>query len=482
MKDVSFDVRSGEVHVLVGENGAGKSTLIKILSGYLRPTAGQIYINGTKVIIENPRHAHHLGIRAIYQEFSLVPQLSVMENIFLGIELTSRKLFLNKRKMSREAIEILKSLDWVLDPARKIRSLGIAELQMIEIAKALIQEFSLLILDEPTASLTSKETERLFEIINKLKGQGKGIIYISHRLEEIRSIADRVTVMRDGIKTATLDNGNVKEDTLIKLMTGRETKERFPKIESSIANEVLSVEGMTTERGLKEITFKLHKGEILGITGLVGSGKSQIGKALFGLDKLKRGQIKLFGKIIKNLTPGRMLENGVQYFPNDRHREGLILDRSLKENITISSVKYFEALGILRKKKEVEITRNIVTRMGIKPSHLDKKVRHFSGGNQQKILLARSLVRKVDVFIFDDPTRGVDVGAKIDIYNFFNEILKNGAAIILISSEIPEVLNLSHRIMVISDFVVSNTFSSSEASEQKIQESFFKTNKFIMNY
>jgi len=472
LDDVRFELRAGEVHILFGENGAGKSTLIKILSGSYLPDRGEIRLRGQSAVFRNPYEARRLGLSAVYQEFSLVPQLTVLENLFLGSEL-ARWGFLSKAEMAAKAEKSLADLGFHLDLSARVGDLNRAERQMTEIAKAFQNDISVLILDEPTASLTDREVEQLFRIIHRLTDEGVGVVYITHRFDELKKIGDRITVLRDGKNVGTLAMADADEDELISMMTGRKFDDIFPPITNQPGDLLLRVEDLSTAAGLEKISFGLHAGEILGVAGLVGSGKSRVGRALFGLDKIMQGQIRFAGRRLNRITPRRSIERGIIYSPADRHKEGLVLCRSVKENQTLVSVPIFERFGFIDGRREAAKTMEIVGKMNIRPADIHQIINNLSGGNQQKVVLARGLTRDTRVFIFDEASCGVDVGAKHEIYLFLKEQAEQGAAILFISSEIPEVLNLSHRIMVMHGCRVAAILQRAEATEEKILSSCF---------
>jgi ribose transport system ATP-binding protein len=469
---VSFDLRRGEVHVLFGENGAGKSTVIKILCGAYVPEEGDVYVGGKKVTFRSPLDARLCGISAVYQEFSLVPQLTVAENFFLGRELVKAG-FLDTRSMLKSAKVPLEDLGFDIDPRVKVGDLSRSERQMVEIAKAFQQRMSVLILDEPSASVTDKEVSRLFEIIKRLTNDGVGVVYISHRIDELQRIGDRITVLRDGKKVATRDMSDVDEHTLISMMTGREYTDIFPAISNNVGETVLSVENLSTAGGLQDVSFEVRAGEILGIAGLIGGGKSLVGRAIFGLERITRGQIKLFDQVLEDIKPSRSLKRGIIYFPADRHKEGLVLCRSVKENQTLASVPFFERMGFIDVKREEATVEKVVKRMNIRTPGIDTTINHLSGGNQQKVMLSRGLNQEIRIFIFDEASCGIDVAAKHDVYVFLKERAEQGAAVIFISSELPEILHLSHRVMVMHRGTISTIMSGSEATEERILSACF---------
>jgi ribose transport system ATP-binding protein len=469
---VCFELKPGEVHVLFGENGAGKSTLTKIIAGSYLPDEGEIFVYGEKVAFESPYDARMVGISAVYQEFSLVPQLTVMENLFLGREVVRRGL-LDKESMRRQAEESLKRLDFDLDLNASVADLSRAERQMVEIAKAFQEKMSVLILDEPTASLTDKEVAKLFEIIRKLKSERVGVVYISHRMDELKKIGDRITVFRDGKYVATLKMAEADEKKLISLMTGRECAEIFPRITHTPGKPVLTVKGLSTASGLRNISFTVRQGEIFGIAGLVGAGKSRVGRAIFGLERITAGTSLLFDRPLEKITPSKAIKNGILYFPADRHKEGLVLCRSVRENQTLAAVPLFEKGLFIDSRREKSAVRGLIDRLKIRPPRIDQTVNDLSGGNQQKVMLSRGLTRDIKVFIFDEASCGIDVGAKRDVYRLLKDYAEKGAAVILISSELPEILNLCHTVMVMHAGSACSIMHGSEATEEKILTSCF---------
>ncbi|MBI5238462.1 MAG: sugar ABC transporter ATP-binding protein [Deltaproteobacteria bacterium] len=469
---VCFELMPGEVHVLFGENGAGKSTLTKIIAGSYPPDEGEIFVHGSKVAFQSPHDARIMGISAVYQEFSLVPQLTVMENLFLGREMVKNGL-LDKESMRKKAEELLKGLDFDLDLTARVADLSRAERQMVEIAKAFQEKMSVLILDEPTASLTDKEVTKLFEIIRKLKSERVGIVYISHRMNELKKIGDRITVFRDGKYVATLKMAEADEKKLISLMTGREYAEIFPSITHTPGKPVLTVQGLTTASGIRDVSFTVREGEIFGIAGLVGAGKSRVGRAIFGLEKITAGSSLLFDRPLERITPSKAIKSGILYFPADRHKEGLVLCRSVRENQTLAAVPLFERGLFIDAGREKSTVRGLIERLKIRPPHVDQTVNDLSGGNQQKVMLARGLTRDIKVFIFDEASCGIDVGAKRDVYRLLRDYAEKGAAVIFISSELPEILNLCHTVMVMHAGSACSIMPGSEATEEKILTSCF---------
>lgn len=467
LDEVSFDLKPGEVHILFGENGAGKSTLIKVLAGSCLPDGGHLYLNGGEVAFKNPYDASQSGISAVYQEFSLVPQLTVMENMFLGREMMKGG-FLDHQAMGAKARESLDELGFDLDPQARVGDLTRAERQMVEIAKAFQQNISVLILDEPTASLSDKEVIRLFELINRFTADGVGVIYISHRIDELKKIGDRITVLRDGKNVGTLDMDQADEETLISMMTGRDFEEIFPFIKCDFGQPVLTVEGLTTASGLHDISLSVRAGEILGIAGLVGSGKSRVGRAIFGLEEITDGHIQLNDQGHDDPSPKSSIENGILYFPADRHKEGLVLCRPVRENQTLAAVPLFEKHGLLDLGREAKVVKRLIKKMNVRPPILEQTIVNLSGGNQQKVMLARGLTRDVKVFIFDEASCGIDVGAKREVYLYLKEQVESGAAVIFISSELPEIMHLSHTILIMHGGTVSKVLPGAGAAEDEV--------------
>lgn len=400
-----------------------------------------------------------------------MPKLTVLENLFLGREMTKRGL-LNKEAMLRQAQASLEDLGFDLDPMAKVGGLKRAERQMVEITKAFQGKMSVLILDEPTASLSDKEVIRLFELIDRLKGEGVGIIYISHRIDELKKVGDRISVLRDGRNVATLDMADADEEKLISLMTGRDYEEIFPEINTTPGKVVLEVQNLATISGLHDISFQVHEGEILGIAGLVGAGKSRVGRALYGLEKITGGTVIMEGYAVEDPSPIKSLKSGVMYFPADRHKEGLVLCRNVRENQTLASIPLFEKKGFIDMRREEGAVRGIVKKMNVRPGRIHNQINNLSGGNQQKVMLSRGLTRDVKLFVFDEASCGIDVGAKHDVYMFLKEQAERGAAVIFISSELPEVLHLSHNILVMHAGTVAKTMPGKGQRGRRAQRLF----------
>ncbi len=473
---IDFDLQEGEVHILFGENGAGKSTLISMLAGANTQTVGEVLFCGEPVTLSSVHEARELGISAVFQEFSLIPEMSVAENLFLGAEQTKHGL-LQSRLQREKARQILDGLDFHIDPNAKVDHLTRAEQQMVEIAKAFRSDLLVLILDEPTASLTSHETEQLFELIEKLKKQGVGIIYITHRMAEIRRIGNRITVLRDGRFVDTVDAKTTSDDELVHLMTGRVVGEVFPAVKFNPDETILKTTNLSsTDGGILDVSIEVSRGEIVGLAGLVGSGKSRFGQACFGALKLSGGEVEFKGKRPKRLTPRHMLDQGLLYLPSDRRREGLMMMRSARENIALASlnVKPFSNGWFLDRSGEAGIVDTLADRLNLSPRRVERPAEHFSGGNQQKQMLARSLTRDFDLIIFDEPTVGVDVGTRAAIYEFIAELCEAGAAIVLISSDLPEILHLTNRAYIFYRGRVQTELSGNEITETNVLSHFFE--------
>jgi ribose transport system ATP-binding protein len=473
---VDFDVRPGEVHVLFGENGAGKSTLIQTLAGVHQPTAGTIRCRGEAIALESVHHARQLGISAVFQEFSLVPQLSVEDNLFLGAEIVAHGL-INKRALRRRAQEILDRLGFPLLPQQRVQYLSRAEQQMVEIAKAFRTEPAVLILDEPTASLTEREAERLFALIEQEKRNGVGIIYISHRMDENRRIGDRVTVLRDGRRIATLPMAEADDERLLQLMTGRVITQIFPTIAFSPGRRLLEVEHLATADGaVADVSLELRAGEIVGLAGLVGCGKSELGRACFGADATVAGRIRFDGEDVTGATPGAMLDRGLFYLPPDRREEGLVMVRSVRENVALPALSRppLSRFGVIDRAAERRKVRALADRLNLQPRAIERDVQYFSGGNQQKVMLAKGLMRDIKLFIFDEPTVGVDVGTRVAIYGFIRDLCQAGAGILLISSDLPEILHLTNRTYVMYRGRVEAHLAGAEITQDSVLAHFFE--------
>lgn len=476
LEAVDFDLRSDEVHVLFGENGAGKSTLINIVAGTFSPDSGTFEFQGEEIIRLTPHRARTIGISPVFQEFSLVPDMTIEENLFLGREQGSGG-FLARKAMRARSSEVMARLGFALDPAARVRGLSRAHQQMVEIAKAFLTEVRLLILDEPTASLTESEAAKLLALTGQLKASGVGIIYVSHRIREISEIADRITVLRDGHKVATVNAGDVTDNQLVELMTGRRVSVLFPEIKHAPGEKVLEVDHLTLLNGsVRDASIHARTGEITGIAGLAGCGKSELIRAVYGLETIKAGEIRIRGRPIRNPAPLASLRAGVCYFPSDRVAEGLALQRPVRENASMAGLDLpaFARRGVLRHKAERRLVQEaVVDRLKVRPPAIERILANFSGGNRQKVLLARGLTRDIRVFLFDEPTVGIDVGAKTEVYELMRGLVMQGAAIVLVSSELPEILNLSHRVYVMGRSQIVAELTGAELNEQLVLSYFF---------
>lgn len=466
LNNVSMAFRQSEVHAIVGENGAGKSTLIKILTGAHQPTEGTITIQGEEYPFLEPKQSIDLGITAIYQEFNLVPYLSVAENVFFGNE-TMNGIFVDKKSMNKQTQELAKSMGIEIDPTTRVKDLGVAYMQIVEIIKAISKDARILIMDEPTAPLTNREIDALFNVVKKLKERGVTVIYISHRLEEIFEICDRVTVMRDGEYIVTKDVSEVKRQDLIKYMVGRDLGETFPGGAGASNDIVFEAVNINTDK-LFDISFKLRRGEILGFGGLVGAGRTEVARAIFGADRITSGKTIKDGKEFEVRGPADAIANGISLLPEDRKQQGLVLKMQVGENISYAVLKKNTRKIFLDSVKINEMCEKMREDLRIKTPSLRQLVRNLSGGNQQKVVLAKWLATQSDILIFDEPTRGIDVGAKQEIYNLMNELTVQGKSIIMISSEMPELIGMSDRILVMHNGRIAGELKRSEFDQEQI--------------
>lgn len=471
LKSVNFELERGEVHALLGENGAGKSTLMKILSGIYSIDEGEIYINGNKVTINNVNDAKRYGISIIHQEIALVPHLTIAENIFLGRELLTKAKLVDSRKMHREAQKILNDYSIDLDARTVVSKLTVAQQQMVEIVKSVAFNANILIMDEPTSSLSDKEVAFLFKTIQNLKEKGVGIVYISHRMNELFEITDRISVLRDGEYIGTVITKETTNDELISMMVGRNLDNYYIRERTATDETVLQVKNLSKKGVLNNINFELKKGEILGFAGLVGAGRSELMKCIFGLDSFDEGEIYINGQKIDIKNPTDAINNKIAYVTENRKEEGLFLIRSVQYNITLKVLNQFMNLLRVKTKRESQISNKYIKELSIKASSPEQNVGNLSGGNQQKVLISRWLATNPQVLILDEPTRGVDVGAKSEIYSIMNRLAKEGVSIIMISSELPEVINMSDRIVVMSN-----------GSIQKILKDEYVDQETIMHY
>ena len=471
---VKLQLVEGEVHVLLGENGAGKSTLIKVMTGAFTPDEGEMFMDGKKVKFHGPIHASKLGIGAVYQEFNLIPHLTIAENIYLGKEPLKTK-FLGVKDMKCMVAESQKYLDMVgakLDPKKTVDTCSVAEQQLVEIAKALASNAKVLILDEPSATLTNEEISKLFEVIRKLQKENVTMVYISHRLEEIQEIGDRVTVLRDGqyVETVDVEKGHLDTDYLIKLMVGRDLDNKFPKTKVEFGDEILRVEHLSREGVIDDINFNVRRGEILGIAGLVGAGRTEVARVIFGADKKTSGDIYIEGKLTKIKTPKDAIANkvGIGLAPEDRKTQGLVQLMSISDNVIMPCEDKVSKFGVFDRKEVKELLDRLIKSLKIKTPSAGQLVENLSGGNQQKVVLAKWIASGAEIMILDEPTRGIDVGAKVEVYQLMNKLVESGAGIIMISSELPELLAMSDRIVVMCEGKITGELSREEADQEKI--------------
>jgi ribose transport system ATP-binding protein len=469
LDDVSFDLEAGETHALLGGNGAGKSTLMKILEGVYALDRGTIELDGEPVELGSPQAARRHGVAMIFQEFSLVPTLTVAQNLYLTREARTRRGLLDDRALERQASELLAQLEVDIDPRTEVGRLGAASMQLVEIAKALSQDARVLIMDEPTASLARSEVEALFRIIDRLKQRGIAIVYITHRLEEVMAVADRVTVLRDGRLVGTRPTSELDVEALIELIVGRSVGQALGHGERSVdrsGTPLLSLRGVSTATGLDAIDLDLHAGEIVGIAGLMGSGRSELARAVFGIDALSSGEIRLRGERVRIRRPAHAIAHGIVLVPEDRRTQGLVLGHSVERNLTLPLLRRLSRGGLLDDGEGAAIAERYVARLGIRARSLDTPVRRLSGGNQQKVVLAKWLATEPDVLILDEPTVGVDVNTRSEIADLVRGLADQGKAVLVISSELAEVLALADRILVLRDGRIDRTVGRADVADE----------------
>ncbi|MCR4431544.1 MAG: sugar ABC transporter ATP-binding protein [Tepidanaerobacteraceae bacterium] len=470
LKKINLFVYRGEVHALVGENGAGKSTLMKILAGVYQPDSGEIFIDGKQAVILNPRQAQDLGISMIFQDISLFPELTVAENIFLQREPLKKTRLLRLidwQKVYQDTQKYLEYLGLTLTPQTLVKTLTIAEQKFVEIIKALSQKSRIIIMDEPTTALTEREIDMLFKVIRDVKKLGVTVIFISHRLEEVRRIADSLTILRDGEVVETSSAKNLEIDHIIKMMAGKEMEDRYPKLRVKIGKEVLKVENLGYNDRIKNICFSLKSGEILGITGLSGAGRRTLAKTLFGICRPFEGKIFINDRLYRSITPDLAIKNGLCYLTGIGARESLILKMNIPENITLTNLSRVSEKGFLIRTEELRIAKDFIKRLEIKAEERET-AQNLSGGNQKKLLFAKWLFANAKIMIIEEPTSGIDISSKVDIYNIINELLRSGVAIILISSDLSELIGMCDRILVMYNGEIRKEFSRSEATQEKI--------------
>lgn len=463
---VDFDLRRGEVHVLLGENGAGKSTLIKMLSGAHRPDAGRILFDGTEVRIHGAQDAERLGIATIYQEFNLVPELTVAENIFLGRQ-PRRFGMVDRRRMEAEAAELLAKVGVPVSPRARVRDLGIARLQMVEIAKALSLRARVLIMDEPTAVLTTEEVDTLFTIVRALRDDGVGIVFITHHLEEIAALGDRVTVIRDGRSVGQVPAGTA-EDELVRLMVGRSIDQQYPRVRGDAGTALLTVDGLTRDGVFHDVSFQVRAGEVVGVAGLVGAGRTEVARAVFGADPYDEGAVRVSGAVLRRGDVDAAVRAGIGLVPEDRKGQGLVLDASVESNLGLATLRTATRGGLVDRAAQHRAAARIAAQLGVRMAGLGQQVRTLSGGNQQKVVIGKWLLAETKVLILDEPTRGIDVGAKVEIYQLINELTAAGAAVLMISSDLPEVLGMSDRVLVMAQGRIVGELAAEQATQDAV--------------
>jgi len=469
LRDVSMEIKSGEIHALMGENGAGKSTLMNILTGLHKKDAGTILIDGQEKIFSGPKEAEEFGISFIHQEMNSWPQMTVLENLFLNNELRTSFGLLDTKKMRSIALEHFRDLGISLDLDKDLEELSVGQQQMIEITKSLMTDAKILIMDEPTAALSDTEIKALFKIIAQLKGQGVAIVYISRRMEEIFQISDEITVMRDGLSIDTSKTSATNVNEVVRKMVGREISDYYPEKTAEIGEVMFKAEHLTASNGVfKDISFSVRSGEIVGFSGLMGAGRTEIMRGIFGLDPLSDGSITIEGNAKKIESPAKSIQNGIGFLTEDRKSEGLVLDFSVLDNISLPSIDGFVKNGVVDKKTEAEFAELLIQRLLIKVQSAEDIVGDLSGGNQQKVVLAKWIGAGPKVLILDEPTRGVDVGAKREIYQLINELAERGVAIIVVSSDLPEVMGVSDRILVIHEGKINGELQKKEFDQEKI--------------
>ena len=473
LNECRFELRAGEVHALLGENGAGKSTMMKVLSGIYAPDAGRILYKGTPVVIANPKAAQQLGISMIHQELNLMPHLTLAQNVFIGREpRRGVKFWLDEQAINVQTQQLFDSMHLKLDPRTKVADLTVAKQQMVEIAKALSYNSEVLIMDEPTAALTEAEIDELFITIDQLRSRGVGIVYISHRLEEIKRICDRITIMRDGRYINTVNAKDVAIDQIISMMVGRTIYESAPEVPAD-ANRafVLEVKHLNRTGVLKDINFNLKKGEILGFAGLMGAGRTEVARAVFGADRIDSGEIYVEGKPAQIKSPQDAVRYGIGYLSEDRKRYGLALGMDVESNVVLAAFKkFFGLFGWVDRNKTSTTAEHYVSALAIKTPTIQQRVKNLSGGNQQKVVIGKWLTADTNILIFDEPTRGIDVGAKSEIYKLLNDLVQQGKSIIMISSELPEILRMSHRVVVMCEGRITGELNAAEATQEGIMK------------
>ena len=467
LSEVSLDLAAGEIHALVGENGAGKSTIVKLLSGIYQPDAGSVVLDGRPTLIHGPAHARSLGIATVHQEPRLFPDLTVAENVFMGHAPTGRFGAINWREMRRSADKFFETLGVSIDSSAVVRGLSMADQQLIEIAKALSVDARVLILDEPTASLSAHEVERLFAIVRQTRDSGVAVLFVSHRLEEVFELCERATVLRDGRHIITAPTSSLTAADLVRHMVGRSVS-LFPRTAATIGDVLLDVKSLTRAGAFRDISFSVRSGEIVGLAGLVGAGRTEVARVLFGLDRADTGEVRLDGRRVSFKTPSSALRAGIAYVPEDRHLDGLVEGFSIAENVTLPIIPRLFPRLFMRPSRERSLAAGYAERLRIRSTGMDELIEALSGGNQQKVVIAKWLATNPRVLILDEPTRGVDIGAKVEVHRIISELAAAGLGIVLISSDLPEVLAMSDRILVLHEGRISAEIPRAEASEERV--------------
>jgi rhamnose transport system ATP-binding protein len=468
LRGVELALTPGEVHSLVGENGAGKSTLVRILGGVHQPDRGSVAIAGDEVHLHGPRDARARGIAVIHQEPALFPDLDVAENVFMGRQPLDRSRGIAWRRMYVEVAELMQSLGVSLDPRAPVQGLSVADQQLVEIAKALSMDARVVVMDEPTAALSSRETDRLFGIIRDLRRRGVAVLFVSHRLEEVFALSDTITVLRDGAHVITASAAELDTTALIRHMVGRDLGELFPKEAAEIGEPLLEVRGLTREGVFRDVSFAVRRGEIVGLAGLVGAGRSEVARALFGIDAIDAGEVLLDGEPVRISSPRAAMRAGLAFVPEDRQHQGLVLEMAIEDNATLPFLRRLARFGVMNRRREREVAEEFTTRLRVKATSLELPAGSLSGGNQQKVVIAKWLATDPQILILDEPTRGIDIGTKAEVHRIISGLAAQGLAILLISSELPEVLAMSDRVLVMHEGRLTGEFARDEASQEAI--------------
>jgi rhamnose transport system ATP-binding protein len=468
LRGIDLELRGGQVHAVVGENGAGKSTVVKVLAGVHRPDLGEVLVDGEPVVLHSPADARDRGIAVIYQEPTLFPDLDVAENVFMGRHPRGRLGRVDWPRMYREVGELLASLGVRLNPRIPVQGLSVADQQLVEIAKALSLDARVLVMDEPTAALSAREVDDLFAIVRRLRDRGVAVLFVSHRLDEVFELADQVTVLRDGAHVVTAPAGELTTDQVVRHMVGRQLDTLFPKEAAEIGGPVLEVRGLSRVGAFEDISFELHRGEILGCAGLVGAGRTELARALFGIDRPDSGRVLVGGNEVHIRSPAAAMAHGIAYVPEDRHQQGLVLEFGIADNVVLPILGRVSRLGILRRRRARSLARDYTERLRVRSTGLDQLAGALSGGNQQKVVLAKWLTTNPEILLLDEPTRGIDIGAKAEVHRIISRLAADGLAILLISSELQEVLAASDRVLVFHQGRLAGVFARDEATEERL--------------